>query len=184
MLRIFSPLASSGLDDGPLAVGHVAESVFGPRERDQAFGRKFRSQSVADRPVHHAPRVVVIAKQKRNVDDVDFGDEVSDRTGRCVDDIKRAQLHRLDHLALAAQRRSRKLLALVASAGAYFHFFAKSIRADAVVRRGRGGVAELDRRLRCRGCESAADEHCHERMQRSTSHVFSCRVLNTEAPQY
>ena len=69
------------------------------------------------------------------------------------DQILRAELHRLDLLALAAERRRREVLALVAALRAFLDLVAEDRGADAVVRVLGRRVADLQHGLRrCARC--------------------------------
>ena len=147
-----------------LVVRHVAKAVLGPREADEALGLQLLQQVLADGAVHHLARMVVIAKQERDVDDLHLGNEVAERPGRGVDDVLRAELHRLDHFPLATQSAGRKLLDLVATAGALAHLVGEHGGAHPVMRLFGGGIAQLERALRAN--IERAGEACREGKQR------------------
>ena len=112
----------------------MAEAVLAPGQRDDALGRELLQHVLADRAVEHRARVRVVAEQERDVEDRDLGHEVRHRAGRGHRQVERAELQRLDRLALGAERAGVEVLDLVAAVGALLDLAREGVDRHAVVR--------------------------------------------------
>jgi len=138
----------TGLNDRPFVVGHVAKTVLGPRQSDQALGGHFLEQVLSERAIHHLAGVLVVTEQEGNIDDLDLGHKVTQGASGCIHQVLCAQLHRFNHFALTAQGSVGKLLAFVATLCAFFNLVTKRHRAHTVVGIDGRGVADLHDGLR------------------------------------
>ena len=164
--------------DGPLAVGHVAEAVLAPGQRDQALGRELGQQVLADLAVEHLAGVVVVAEQERDVQDLDVWHEVAHRAGGGDHRVLRAQLHRFDLLAFTAQGAGREHLAFVAAGRAFLHLVAEHRGAHVVMRTLGLRVADLQDGLglrRRRGEQQGAAQGGGEQLEGMLGH--GCLLL-------
>ena len=116
-----------------LAVGHVAHAVLAPGQRLEALGLELLQHLLADGAVEHRACVGLVAEQERDVEDACLGHEVGHRAGAGEGELLRAQLHRFDALALAAQAAGIEGLHLVAAAGALFDLAGEDVDAHALV---------------------------------------------------
>ena len=137
-----------GRGDRMLVVGHVAKAVLAPREGLDAFRIKFLQQVLADRSVEHGARMRVIAKQERDVEDRDFGNEVRHRSRRRHRQVERAELDTFDRLALGTERAGVEILNLVSPVGPLLDFARERVDRHAVMRVLRDRNVHLERRLR------------------------------------
>ena len=104
--------------------------------------------------MEHRARVRVIAKQERDVEDRDFGNEVRHRSRRRHRQVERAELDTFDRLALGTQRAGVEILDLVAAVGPLLDFARECVDGHAIMRVLRDRNIHLERRLRGRVAEN------------------------------
>ena len=125
-----------------LAVGHVPEAVFGPGQRLEALGVELGQHFLADRAVQHRAGVCLVAEQEGHIENFCLGHKVGNRSCGAESQFLRAQLHRFNRLAFAAERAVVEGLHFVSPAGALFNLFGKGVDGHALVRILRGRDAD------------------------------------------
>src|SRR5690606_23411901 len=99
---------------------------------------------LADRAVKHTACMGEVAEQERDVEHAGFGDEIRKRAGGNDGRLDRADLQPLKNLALATKARGREVAEHEALVGAAFDDLLPLVGGNAVVRRGRQRIANLD----------------------------------------
>ena len=143
-----------------LAVGHVAETVFGPGQRLETFSVELGQQVCTKWSVQHHAGVRLVAEQKWHVDDFGLGHKVGYRACGGERQFLSAELYRFDGFALAAQRAVIKRLHFVAATRALFDLLRKHVNAHTLVRVLGGGDADLHGGL-CGGGGHQTNSHNH-----------------------
>ena len=130
----FQALQIIGCVDRALAVGHVAHAVLAPSQGFEAFGLELFEHVLANLAIEHCSCMCFVAEEERNVQNTRAGHEVRHRASRGEGQLLRAQLHRFNALALAAQCARVEGLNLVAASGALFNFAGEGVNCHALVR--------------------------------------------------